>query len=125
MLLTVDLQSSIPIYQQIRNQIVAQVAAGLVRPGEKLPTIRALANQLQVNLHTVNKAYQQLAQEGFIDLLGRRGAIIVQPSTKNLQQTKKSFQQAVTEAVAQGVSCSALQQLVIQTYQQLKAGKTV
>lgn len=125
MLLTVDLQSSIPIYQQIRNQIVAQVAAGLVRPGEKLPTIRALANQLQVNLHTVNKAYQQLAQEGFIDLLGRRGAIIVQPSTKNLQQTKKSFQQAVTEAVAQGVSCSALQQLVIQTYQQLKAEKTV
>lgn len=125
MLLTVDLQSSIPIYQQIRNQIVAQVAAGLVRPGEKLPTIRALANQLQVNLHTVNKAYQQLAQEGFIDLLGRRGAIVVQPSTKNLQQTKKSFQQAVTEAVAQGVSCSALQQLVIQTYQQLKAGKTV
>lgn len=125
MLLTVDLQSSIPIYQQIRNQIVAQVAAGLVRPGEKLPTIRALANQLQVNLHTVNKAYQQLAQEGFIDLLGRRGAIVVQPSTKNLQQTKKSFQQAVTEAVAQGVSCSALQQLVIQTYQQLKAEKTV
>lgn len=125
MLLTVDLQSSIPIYQQIRNQIVAQVAAGLVRPGEKLPTIRALANQLQVNLHTVNKAYQQLAQEGFIDLLGRRGAIVVQPSTKNLQQTKKSFQQAVTEAVAQGVSCSALQQLVIQTYQQLEAGKTV
>ncbi|WP_034993847.1 GntR family transcriptional regulator [Liquorilactobacillus vini] len=125
MLLTVDLQSSIPIYQQIRNQIIAQVAAGLVRPGEKLPTIRALANQLQVNLHTVNKAYQQLAQEGFIDLLGRRGAIVVQPSTKNLQQTKKSLQQAVTEAVAQGVSCSALQQLVIQTYQQLKAEKTV
>ncbi|WP_281164603.1 GntR family transcriptional regulator [Liquorilactobacillus sicerae] len=125
MLLTIDLQSSTPIYQQIRNQIVAQVAAGLVQPGEKLPAIRTLANQLQVNLHTVNKAYQQLAQEDFIDLLGRRGAIVAQPSTANLQQTKKSFQQAITEAVAQGVSCSALQQLVTQTYQQLKAGKIV
>ena len=90
-----------------------------------MPAIRTLANQLQVNLHTVNKAYQQLAQEGFIDLLGRRGAIVAQLSTANLPQTKKTFQQAVTEAVAQGVSCSALQQLVIQTYQQLKAGKTV
>ncbi|MFT8608986.1 MAG: GntR family transcriptional regulator, partial [Liquorilactobacillus nagelii] len=89
MILTIDFQSEIPIYQQIRAAVVAEIAAGRVKTGEKLPPIRTLANELKVNLHTVNKAYQQLEQEELIKLLGRRGAIVGEPSITDMQQTKK------------------------------------
>lgn len=125
MILTIDFQSATPIYQQIREKIVAEIAAGRVETGEKLPPIRTLANELKVNLHTVNKAYQQLEQEGLIKLLGRRGAIVGEPSATDKQQTKKNLQQAVTEAVAYGLDYPQLQKVVHQTCQQLKEGKLV
>ncbi|MFT8819919.1 MAG: GntR family transcriptional regulator [Liquorilactobacillus nagelii] len=125
MILTIDFQSEIPIYQQIRAAVVAEIAAGRVKTGEKLPPIRTLANELKVNLHTVNKAYQQLEQEGLIKLLGRRGAIVGEPSATDKQQTKKNLQQAVTEAVAYGLGYPELQKVVQQTCQRLKEGELI
>lgn len=55
-----DFAGSVPIYQQIRDQIVQAVAEGIFTDGDKLPTIRALAGEIGVNTMTVNKAYQLL-----------------------------------------------------------------
>ena len=63
MLLRLDFASGVPIYQQIRNQVVSAIASGQLAPGEKLPTIRALAEETGINMMTASKAYQLLKSE--------------------------------------------------------------
>lgn len=79
MLLQLDFSGRLPIYMQIRNQIVLGIASGELAPGEKLPTIRALAEQSGVNMMTVSKAYSLLKQEGYITA-DRRGGTVVSGS---------------------------------------------
>ncbi|MBR2551629.1 MAG: GntR family transcriptional regulator [Erysipelotrichaceae bacterium] len=74
MILNFDFNSSVPIYQQLRNQIVVGIAEGKLKPGEQLPTIRALAEESGINMMTVSKAYQILKQEGYITTDRRSGA---------------------------------------------------
>lgn len=76
MLLRIDMTSEIPIYQQIRNQIMFAVAKGHLKPGEALPTVRQLAQDIGVNPMTVNKAYALLKDEGIIIIDRRHGARI-------------------------------------------------
>ena len=76
MLLHLDFNSETPIYQQIRNQVVVGVAEGRLAPGERLPTILALAEECGVNMMTVSKAYQLLKQEGYIHTDRRSGAVV-------------------------------------------------
>lgn len=76
MVLKVDFASDEPIYRQIRTQIVHAVAAGELSPGDQLPSVRALASDLGVNMHTVNKAYAVLRDEGYVAMRGRSGAYI-------------------------------------------------
>ena len=66
MILNFDFHSDVPIFMQIRNQIVIGIAEGKLKPGEQLPTIRALADESGINMMTVSKAYQILKQEGYI-----------------------------------------------------------
>ena len=82
MLLRLDFSSQVPIYRQIRDQIVVGIAAGELSPGEKLPAIRALAEQSGVNMMTVSKAYSLLKQEGFITT-DRRGGTVVTGSPES------------------------------------------
>ena len=74
MIIAIDDSSDIPIYQQLRNQIVLGISDGRLKPGEKLPTVRALATEIGVNVMTVNRAYQVLKQEGYIVTDRRNGA---------------------------------------------------
>ena len=74
MILNFDFNSSVPIYQQLRNQIVVGIAEGKLKSGEQLPTIRALAEESGINMMTVSKAYQILKQEGYITTDRRSGA---------------------------------------------------
>ena len=76
MLLRLDFGSDIPIYQQIRDQIVVGIADGRLTPGERLPTVRALAEESGVNMMTVSKAYQLLKQEGHIRTDRRSGTVV-------------------------------------------------
>lgn len=66
----------IPIYMQVRNQIVQGISSGELEPGEQLPTVRALAQELGINMMTISKAYQILKQEGYIYTDRRSGARI-------------------------------------------------
>lgn len=76
LVITIDRLSEEPLYEQIRRQVVTSVASGDLRPGDVLPSVRSLAQDLGINFHTVNKAYQELRDEGFVILLGRRGAFV-------------------------------------------------
>ncbi|MBR2832732.1 MAG: GntR family transcriptional regulator [Oscillospiraceae bacterium] len=76
MLLTFDFTSDIPLYMQLRNQIVIGIAEGKLQQGEKLPTIRALAEESGINMMTVSRAYQLLKQEGYIITDRRKGAVV-------------------------------------------------
>lgn len=66
--------SEVPVYQQLYDQIVVGISDGRLAPGERLPTVRALAEEIGINAMTVNKAYQILKQEGFILIDRRHGA---------------------------------------------------
>ncbi len=76
MLISLDIGSSIPIYVQLRNQIVTGIGRGELKEGERLPTVRQLAQDAGVNTMTVNKTYQLLKTEGFITVDRRRGATV-------------------------------------------------
>ena len=76
MLIEIDFNSDEAIYIQLRNQIILGIATSTYQEGDSLPSVRQLAEMLGVNMHTANKAYAVLKQEGFISLDKRRGAVI-------------------------------------------------
>jgi len=76
MILNVDLSGDVPIYQQLRNQIVEAIADGVLTEGSSLPATRTLAADFGINFHTVNKAYDLLRQEGLIRLNRKTGAVV-------------------------------------------------
>ncbi|MEI3606413.1 GntR family transcriptional regulator [Pseudogracilibacillus sp. SE30717A] len=78
MYIQLDFESDIPIYEQLKNEIIIGIAKQKLLPGERLPSVRALASDIGINLHTVNKAYQQLKQEGFL-LIHRQKGVVVNP----------------------------------------------
>ncbi|MDY2778223.1 MAG: GntR family transcriptional regulator [Collinsella sp.] len=79
MFVHIDQGAKTPIYLQLRNQIVAAIAAGELAPGDSLPSVRSLAGDLGINLHTVNKAYASLRDEGYLLMRGRAGAVVASP----------------------------------------------
>lgn len=88
MLIQLNNGSEIPIYVQLRNQIVTGIGRGDLKEGERLPTVRQLAQDAEVNTMTVNKAYQLLKTEGFITIDCRRGATVspVQQSDRRYRE---------------------------------------
>lgn len=106
MLFRLDFQSGIPIYKQIRDQVVLAVADGQLLPGERLPTTRALAEDAGVNVMTVSKAYQRLKSEGYLVTDRRSGAVVcAPPGCKGLSDLQLSQLRLLAgEAKAAGLS---------------------
>lgn len=76
MFIELDFESEDPIYLQLMRQIIEGIAKKELLPGDALPSVRSLAADIGINLHTVNKAYQQLKQEGFLQIHRQKGVII-------------------------------------------------
>lgn len=76
MILKIDFDSETPIYVQIKNQVIEGIAKGEIELGEELPSVRSLAEDIGVNMHTVNKSYNILKEEGYIKIDRRKGAIV-------------------------------------------------
>lgn len=76
MLLQIDLQSETPIYTQLVHNIIEGIAREDLLPGDTLPSVRSMAADLGINLHTVNKAYNILKQDGFVQINRKQGVVI-------------------------------------------------
>ena len=76
LLIEIDTLKASPIYEQLRDQVVLGIAGNKLAHGEALPSVRRLAADLGINLHTVNKAYTMLCDEGYIVMDRRRGAVV-------------------------------------------------
>ena len=74
MLIEIDFEGDEAIYVQLRNQIVLGIATSTIHEGDTLPSVRQMADHIGINMHTVNKAYALLRQEGYIRLDRRTGA---------------------------------------------------
>ena len=122
MLLEVDFNSDQAIYIQLRNQIIVGIACSDIQDGESLPSVRQLAQILGVNMHTVNKAYAILREEGYLKLDRRKGAVVsvdANEKAKQLDELEESLQLLVAQAICKGVTREELYQLVDHVYRQL------
>ena len=114
MIIAINEYSDIPIYVQIRNQIVLGISDGRLSPGEQLPTVRALAEEMGVNSMTVNKAYQMLKQEGYIYTDRRNGAKVrerLEFSRELPAETKEMLQRVISEAKVRGITQAKFQKI--------------
>ena len=118
MLLALDFSADLPIYQQLRNQIVLGIAAGELRPGEKLPTIRAIANELGINMMTASKAYQMLKQEGYIASDRRNGAWVALTTNEGaaLTRLEDALRLIIAEARVSGIDEDTVAELCRKLY---------
>lgn len=125
MLMELDMQSDVPIYTQLINQIIEGIASGRLKPGEALPSVRGMASDIGINLHTVNKAYTLLKQEGFI-LVHRQKGVVINPdgmppiTTDYTQQQHKQLRSITAEAICRGMTRDQLLDIVGQIYDDLR-----
>lgn len=93
MIIKINDMSDVPIYQQIRNQIIAGISAGELEPGEQLPTVRGLAMEIGINSMTVSKAYQLLKQEGYVYSDRRNGVCVCRDFEQRKTLTKAGMEE--------------------------------
>lgn len=109
MFLTIDMQSDIPLYVQIRNQIIEGIATESLKPGDTLPSVRQMASDLGINLHTVNKVYTLLKQENFLTVHRKSGVVVNDPQyfkadDSYTERLKQDLRPALAEAFCRGVT---------------------
>ena len=125
MILRLDFECEIPIYQQIRNQIVLGAARGELAPGEPLPSVRQLAEQSGINPMTVHKAYQLLKQEGVLVIDRRSGARIAGTgaSSTDAAETmlRPQLELLIGEARLRGLDCERFLTLSRRIYEEQAA----
>ena len=108
MIIKIDLQSEIPIYTQLQNSIIEGIVSGDLKPGEPLPSVRTMASDLGVNMHTVNKAYNFLKQDGFIQIHRQKGVVInpdgmPEVTSEYLGKFKQEIKPIIAEALCRGM----------------------
>lgn len=108
MILNLDFNSDVPIYTQIKEQIIKSIANGDLKINESLPSVRNMPEEIGVNLHTVNKSYNLLKDEGYINIDRRKGAIVnILPLPKkadNIDKIKSVLDLLVAESYLFGMS---------------------
>ena len=114
MLIEVDFNSDEAIYVQLQNQIIMGIATEMIKEGDTLPSVRRLADNIGINMHTVNKAYNVLKQEGFISLDKRRGAVIALDinKIKALEEMRENLQIVLAKACCKNITREEVHELV-------------
>ena len=114
MLIEIAFNSEEAIYIQLRNQVILGIATANIHEGDSLPSVRQLAETIGVNMHTVNKAYNVLKQEGFITLDKRRGAVIALDENKirAVEEMRQQLQIVLAKACCRAISREEIHELV-------------
>ena len=120
MILEVDFNSEEALYIQLRNQIIVGIATNRLKEGESLPSVRQLAESIGINMHTVNKAYTVLKQEGFVKVDRRRGAVIAIDADRisDLEQMQESLRVILARASCRNISREEVHALIDEIYEE-------
>lgn len=117
MLLRIDPSSGVPLFDQLAGSIRAAAIAGSLAVGERLPSARELARSLDINVHTVLRAYQLLRDEGLIELRPGRGAIVTGRPAEGYDALNAAVAHVIAEARALDIAPTALAALIREAYQ--------
>ena len=122
MYIEIDFNSDEAIYIQLRNQIFMAIATSQIKEGESLPSVRALAEDIGVNMHTVNKAYTTLRQDGFVKVDRRRGAVVAVDvnKTASIEKMKEYLRPLIARGICKGLSKEEFKALIDDIYEELK-----
>ena len=114
MVIEIDFNSDEAIYVQLMNQIIMGIATSRLQEGDPLPSVRQLADTIGINMHTVNKAYSLLRQEGFVTIDRRRGAIIAidVDKMKALEEMKQNHMVALARGYCKNISRAEVHDLI-------------
>lgn len=126
MMIEIDFNSDEALYIQLRNQIIMGIAKDVLKDGESLPSVRQMANMLGVNMHTVNKAYALLRQDGYVKLDRRNGAVVsvsLENRSYHMESIHSDMQMIVAQAICKEISLAEMQELVQQMYDAFEAGE--
>lgn len=118
MYISIDFNSEEALYLQLRNQIILAIVRAELRDGENLPSVRELAERIGINMHTVNKAYAVLRQEGYLRLDRRRGAVVAvdMDRVKAVMQLEKTLDLVLAQAICKDVGREDVHRLVDEIY---------
>ena len=118
MVIEIDFNSDEAIYVQLMNQIILGIATSRLQEGDPLPSFRQLADTIGINMHTVNKAYSLLRQEGFVTIDRRRGAIIAvdENKIKAMEEMKENLIVALAKGCCRNVSREEVHGLIDEIY---------
>ena len=118
MIIEIDFNSDEAIYMQLRNQIILGIATSQYQEGDLLPSVRQLADTIGINMHTVNKAYTVLKQEGFVKVDRRRGAVIAVDIDKieAMEQIRKQLRVILAQASCKNISRVEMHKLIDSIY---------
>lgn len=120
MLIEIDFNSEEAIYVQLCNQIILGIATSKLQGGENLPSVRQLADTIGINMHTVNKAYSVLKQEGFVTIDRRRGAVISIDADKirALEEMKEELRVLLAKGSCRNISRAEVHELIDEIYEE-------
>ena len=124
MFIEIDFNSDEAIYMQLRNQIILGIATSQFQEGDMLPSVRQLAENLGINMHTVNKAYTVLKQEGYVKVDRRRGAMIAIDIDKMqaLNEVRREMQVTLAKASCKNISREEVHALIDEIYEDYGKG---
>ncbi len=103
MIIKINFSSETTINKQIKNQIIEGIATGKLRRGESLPSIRRLACDIGVNMHTVNKAYSQLRADGYILIHKQKGVIVNADQIRKNKKYKNILEEKISPIIAESI----------------------
>lgn len=118
MIVEIDFNCEEALYIQLINQIIIGIATDQIREGDTLPSVRQLADNIGINMHTVNKAYSVLKQEGFLRVDRRRGAVIALDTDKmrTISEMRRDLSVILARGVCKNVSREEVHNLVDSIY---------
>ena len=125
MVIEIDFNSDEAIYFQLMNQIIFGIATSRLQEGDQLPSVRQMADTIGINMHTVNKAYSLLRQEGFVSIDRRRGAIIAVDvnKIKALEEMKQNLMIALARGCCKNITRAEVHDLIDEIYDEYEIDK--
>lgn len=114
-MMEIDFSSAVPIYQQIRDQVILELAKGHLREGDELPSVRSMSDEIAVNMMTVAKAYQMLKDEGIVESDRRRGTKIAENIThdeKRVEKIEEKFTLLLAESYVHGMEKEEVETMI-------------